>query len=171
MTKPIRQAIVEGGTEKRIRPKIGRNLKLDATEYQRRHPGMKLMWIPDYGSDLHEWIAAGAQPVPELDENTTIYPGINDNKKDGWVTRHGGIDTNSGKPYLMYLLMIDPALYDEMKIEPELERQQEIEKAMRLGANASDLSAHLPGGGGIQTYAPNLPDGSGQGFNQIRSTK
>jgi len=98
-----------------------------------------------------------------------VYKGLNDKKDDGWVRRVGGKD-KEGKTYYLYLLMIDPATYDELKVTPELERQKEIEAAMRIGHNASDIAQHLPGGGGVQTYAPNLPDGSGRGFNQIRTT-
>ena len=100
------------------------------------------------------------------DERKT-FKGINDKRENGWVTFSGGKD-KSGKEYLLYLLMIDPDIYDDYKTGPERERQEEIEKAMKLGANASDLSAHLPGGGGMQTYAPNLPVGDGAGYNEIK---
>lgn len=164
-----RPALTEGGTDKKVRPKIGRNMKLDTSEYERAYPDKKLMWLIKGSSDFHQWLRAGAQPVPESAIETPIYKGLNDNQTTEWVTRHGGVEPSSGKAYELVLLMIDAALYEELKIQPELERQQEIDDAMRLGHNTSDLAGHLPGGGGIQTYAPNLPDG-GVGYNSIRST-
>jgi len=153
---------------KQIRSKIGRNLKLDVSEYQRAYPDKKLMLISDYGTDVQNWLDSGAEPVPRVSVERTIYKGINDKQSSEWVTFVGGKD-RTGNLYNLVLLMIDPDLYNEIKIEPEKRRQQGIEQAMKLGANQSDISKHLPGGGGVQTYAPNLPVGTGTGFNTIRN--
>lgn len=168
--KMVRQPIDESPNQetKTVRKKIGRNMKLDVSYYERKYPDKKLLLPTDYGTDVEFWIQQGAVPVEKENEGAKIYKGINDSGKSdgGYVKFVGGKDKN-GNVYHHVLLMIDPEIYDEVKLAPQRERQQEIERAMKTGQNQSDLAQHLPGGGGIGTYAPNLPDGQSQGFNRI----
>jgi hypothetical protein len=168
--KQVRQPAEESPKveAKTVRKKIGRNLKLDVSYYERKYPDKQLLLPTDYGTDVEFWIQQGAVPVPRENEGAKIYKGINDHDKSdgGYVKFVGGKDKN-GNVYYHVLLMIDPEIYDEVKLAPQRERQQEIERAMKTGENQSDISKHLPGGGGVSTYAPNLPDGQNQGFNRI----
>lgn len=167
--KFIRPPITDNPKEqgKQVRQQFGKQLKLDASIYQRAHPDKKLMWISDYGTDVQWWLDHGAEPVPRNSVERKTYAGLNDKQTSEWVSEVGGKDSN-GNVYRLYLLMIDPDTYDDFKTGPEAQRQEEIMEAMRLGSNQSDIAKHLPGGGGIETYAPNLPTGDGRGFNEIR---
>lgn len=166
--KQIRQPITENPDQmgKKIRPKIGQNRKLDVSAYELHYPDMKLMLISDYGTDVDNWIQWGAQPVPWLQDKQKTFKGINDKHHSEYVNFIGGKD-RGGNVYRLWLLMIDPELYDEIKLAPERERQEQIRAAMKRGENQSDIAKHLPGGGGINTYAPTLPDGKTTGFNRI----
>lgn len=166
--KGVRQPITENPLQhgKETRRRLNKGMKLDVSRYEELHRDKKLMLISDYGTDVQWWLDNGAQPVPLATDPKKVYKGINDKQESEWVSFVGGKD-GSGNQYRMYLLMIDPSLYEQFKLAPERERQEEIEKAMRIGANASDIAGHLPGGGGMQTYAPNLPTGSGQGYGEI----
>lgn len=164
--KGIRQPTT-GKAKKGVRADIGRQIQLDSEIYERLYPDKTLMKINDLNGDVQKWIDAGAEPVPARIPDRKVYAGINDKRTSEWVTWIGGT-TDAGKEYLVYLLMMDPELYEEVKNRPQRARQEEIQRAMKIGGDASGENPHLPGGGGIQTYAPNLPTGGGQGFNQIR---
>jgi len=56
----------------------------------------------------------------------------------------------------VYLLMIDPQVYDEVKLAPQRARQELIRRAMKIGSDQSD---DFSGGPKLPTYAPNLPTG------------
>jgi hypothetical protein len=153
---------------KNIRPSLARQMRLDSSVYEEIHKGKKLMKIPDTSVEFHWWLQNGAEPVPRATEKTKIFKGLNDKFDSEWVTWPSGTKKD-GSVELTYLLMVDPATYDELITVPLERRQAEIEQAMRLGRDQSGLEAHLPGGGGIQTYAPNLPTGTGQGLSESQS--
>jgi hypothetical protein len=171
MARPYtrRQPITENPElqNKNVRPSLRKQMRLDSSLYEEIHKDKKLMKITDSSPELHWWLQNGAEPVPRQNERLKTFKGINDKYESEWVTWPSGTKKD-GTIELTYLLMVEPELYDELIIIPKEERQAEIEQAMRLGKDQSGLETHLPGGGGIQTYAPNLPDGSGRGFNQIR---
>ncbi len=170
--KHVRQQVTENPAEqgKPIRQQYGRQLKLDASAYERAHPGKKLMWIADYNGGLDWWLANEAEPVPRNSIKRKVYPGLNDKAITDYVSVVGGVD-DKGNVYNLVLLMIDPDLYEELKTGPEADRIEEISASLRMGQDSSGMSAvekHLKGGGSMKTYAPNLPVGEGQGFNEIR---
>lgn len=150
---------------KNTRPSLARQMRLDSTVYEKEHPNKKLMKIPDDSPEFHWWLQNGAEPVPRITASTKVFKGLNDKFESEWVSWPSG-QKKDGSLQLTYLLMVDPDTYDQLVTIPEENRMAEISKAMRLGANASGLEGHLPGGGGIQTYAPNLPTGPGQGFSE-----
>lgn len=141
--------------------------RMDSSVYERQYPDKKFIKANDLDGEVQRWIDAGAEPVKRHVEGRKVYAGINDHSDSDWVTWIGGTDSG-GKEFLVYLLMIDPEAFAKYKTEPVAARQAEIEKALYRGVNQSGEKETLPGGGSMQTYAPNLPDGSGQGFNQIK---
>jgi hypothetical protein len=155
-------------TNKNKRPSLARQMKLDSTIYEEKYPDKKLMKIPEDDLSFHWWLQNGAEPVPRATASTKIYKGLNDKYESEWVTWPSGKKAD-GSVQLTYLLMIDPKTHYELDTLPLEQRQREIEQAMRLGRDQSGLEAHLPGGGGIQTYAPNLPTGAGQGLSESQS--
>ncbi len=170
MPKGIRNPVSENQniTNKNVRKGMRTRMKLDASIYEERYAGKKLMWITDSSSDLDWWIQQGAECVPRASVNRKVIEGVNDKQSTGFVTVPSG-NKKDGSVELSYLMVIDHDIYDELVTIPEADRREEVKRAMRLGQDQSGLAAHLPGGGGIQTYAPNLPDGKSQGFNEIRS--
>jgi hypothetical protein len=155
-------------TSKNVRPSTRKQMRLDSSLYEEMHKGKKLMKITDSSPELHWWLQNGAEPVPRQNERLKSFKGITDKYESEWVTWPSGTKKD-GTIELTYLLMVDPEVYDQLITIPDEERQAQIEQAMRLGQNQSGLEQHLPGGGGIQTYAPNLPIGEGRGFNSIRA--
>jgi hypothetical protein len=162
-----RQPITENPKlqNKNIRGNLQRQMKLDSSIYEEIHKDKKLMKWPDSSPMLHWWLQNGAEPVPRATEKMKIFKGINDKFDSEWVTWPSGT-AKGGEPEVTYLLMVDPETYDEKVTLPDHHRNMEIAEAMRLGQNASGLEGHLPGGGGVQTYAPNLPTGPGRGFDE-----
>jgi len=77
----------------------------------------------------------------------------------------------SGNTSYQYLLAIDKEVYNDIKLEPERQRQKEIQKAMGLNAQegVAPMEAREVNKAGVKTYAPYNIDGS-QGYNAIRST-
>jgi hypothetical protein len=174
--KNTRQEITEGDdgktTSKHDRPNIHQNMQLDISAYERHYKGkgIKLALIADIKGEVHRWIQAGAEPVERLVDQQKIFKGINDKFDSSWVTFVGGED-QAGNVYLQYLLKMDEDLYKKFKLDPVTERNKNIQNAMKAGVNQSDESGRLPGGGGIQTYAPNLVVTEGVGYNTIKPGK
>lgn len=170
MPKGIRNPIVSTPNDdsKNIRKSSRRQMRLDSSMYEKAYHDKKLLKIPEDDREFHWLLQNGAEPVPRKLDNLKVFEGINDKNLNGWVTWPSGTKAD-GSVQLTYLLMIDPDTYDELYTKPNHERQAEIAEALRLGRDQSGLERHLKGGGSIQTYAPNLPTGTGQGFNEIRS--
>jgi len=152
---------------KNIRKGAGRRMRLDSSLYEAKYPNQKLMWITDSGSDLDWWIQQGAECVTRDSVARKTIEGVNDKLSSGYVTVPSGTKPGGGVE-LSYLLRIDPDIYEELVTIPDAERQADIMQAMRLGGDQSGLERHLKGGGSIGTYAPNLPTGTGTGYNEIR---
>tara|TARA_R110000796_G_scaffold169083_2_gene285985 strand:+ start:592 stop:1161 length:570 start_codon:yes stop_codon:yes gene_type:complete len=174
--KMLRKAINEGDdgktTSKHTRPNMHQNMQLDISLYEEHYKGkdVKLALIADIKGEVQRWIAAGAQPVERITDQNKIYKGINDKFDSTYVTFVGGEDAG-GNVYLQYLLKMDAQLYKEFKLDPVTKRNEDIQRAMSTGQNQSEESLHLPGGGGIKTYAPNLNVTDGQGYNTIKPGK
>lgn len=171
--KMLRQEIREGDdgktTTKHDRPNMHQNMQLDISLYEAHYKGkgIKLALIADIKGEVHRWIQAGAEPVERLLDQNKIFKGINDKFDSTYVTFVGGED-QGGNVYLQYLLKMDEKLYKEFKLDPVTKRNEDIQRAMSTGQNQSEESLHLPGGGGIKTYAPNLNVTDGQGYNTIK---
>ena len=146
---------------KAIRKQMSQGKRLDATIYEKEHPDKKLMWVNDMNGDVQRWINAEAEPVPLLENASRSFEGITDAHESKWVRAVGG-DDGMGGYYWVYLLMIDPEIYDDVELEPLRQRQQAIKDAMTAGRDASEGA-----GGELEAYAPNLPTG-GRGFEQIQ---
>lgn len=160
--KKVRQPITEDNSKggKQIRPSLTSQMKLESEIYELAYPDKKLLKENDLDGKIQWWLDRGAEPVPVQHERRAVYKGLNDKGDSDWVCWPGGND--DGTPFKVYLLMIDPELYDHYKLAPQRKRQEDIRAAMKLGKGDGSKDA--------LTYAPNLPDGSGQGFNQIKST-
>jgi len=165
----IRQPIIENGLlldgRKKVRRNIGIQMKMDMQAYIDAYPNKKLMLINDLDGDLQRWLDAGAEPIPAKIEGRKTYEGLNDKSGNQWVRFAAG-QTEGGDTYYAFGLMMDPELYDEYKHGPERQRLEDIDNALFKGRVAEDS---LVGGGGIQSYAANLPVGTGKGYNQIKS--
>ncbi len=152
---------IEGKTNedsKTVRLSTKRGLKLDSAYYEKQHPDKKFMKVTDLNDDVQWWLDRGAEPVQRMGQKRRTYHGINDKQESEYVSYHGGFI--EGTAYKVWLLMISPEDYEHYKIGPQKQRQQDIQDAMRMAKDPE---------GTAQTYAANLPDGSGTGFNQIKT--
>ncbi len=147
--------------QKAIRTAMGQPKRLDADKYIRAYPGKQLMWINDMNGDVQRWIDVGAEPVPVKGNDSRTFEGITDRHESKWVRSVGG-DDGMGNHFWVYLMMIDPDTYEDVKTAPLRERQAHIKAALRRGRDQSDGA-----GEELESYAPNLPTG-GQGFEQIQ---
>jgi hypothetical protein len=166
---PERTSIDELGARKDENPKamrrdMGRAKRLDADKYIEIHQDKTLMWINDIGGDVQRWIDEGAEPVPVASKSSRVFEGLTDKTESKWVRGIGG-DDGFGGHFWVYLLMIDPAVYQEIKIDPELERQAAIRRSIKAGVDQSAYGA----GPKLPSYAPNLPTG-GRGIDIQQET-
>ena len=140
---------------------LSRSRRMDISAYEAAYPDKKIALINDLNGDVQRWIDAGAAPIKSNLPNRPIFKGLTDANDDCWVRFVGGqVD---GKTYYVYALMMDHELYHEFKIAPCLERQRQIDMALRSGQSLEDKSPGM-----IKSYAPTLPDGMGVGYNEIR---
>lgn len=143
----------------------GRQRRLDADQYMEEEPDKQFMWINDLDGEVQKWLSIGAAPVERKSLSETIYPGLNDHKSNEYVKVHGGAD-EGGNPFYVYLLKMDKAAYEDVKLQPLKDRQAEILNAMGIGSGGmADESAELPSGNSLKTYAANNVTGS-KGFAQ-----
>ena len=157
-----------GKVDKKIRPQMGQQLKMDITPYIEAHPDKQLMLINDLDGDVQRWLDAGAEPVPAKLASRKTFKGLTDRSESEWVRFVGGT-AQTGEVYYVYCLMMDPVLYREYKHAPIQQRQEDIKVAMGRGRTDQTGGEALAGGGDVQTYAANLPTGSGEGYNEVRS--
>lgn len=154
----------DGENPKAMRRDMGRAKRLDADKYIEIHKDMTLMWINDIGGDVQRWIDEGAEPVPVVSKSSRTFEGLTDKTESQWVRSIGG-DDGFGGHFWVYLLMIDPAVYQEIKIDPELERQAAIRRSIKAGVDQSAYGE----GPKLPSYAPNLPTG-GRGLDIQQET-
>lgn len=150
-----------------------RQKQMDDSLYQEKYgEDFKLMWIVDEGGQLDKWIDVGAEPVKRESRNNKTFEGLTDRHSNPWVRVVAGTDAGGNTVY-QYLLMLKHEIYDEVKIQPQKDRQGEIRTAMGLGATAGDeisspsMKAQESNVAGVKTYVPVNMDGSA-GFNEIR---
>jgi hypothetical protein len=158
--KAIRQPVTEDNSNggKQVRLGLDSKMIMDSEFYEKIHHDKKLMKINDLNDDIDWWLQRGAEPVPRADEQRKVFKGLNDKGDSEWVCWPGG--THDGTPFKVYLLMIDPELYEKYKLVPEKQRRDDIRAAMKMGVGTETDA---------KTYAPNLPGGAeGTGFNSIR---
>ncbi len=154
--KKINEGLPPHDTDVAGRAPIGQPRNLDADPYLQAYPDKKLMWVNQIGGDVDRWLNAGAEPVPRRTASRT-FEGLTDQQESKWVRAVGG-DDGTGNSFWVYLLMIDPAIYDHVALAPERARQKAIHDAMYAGRDQSDTKS------GLQSYAPNLPTGD-RGMN------
>ena len=164
--QPVTDGNEKANNTKSVRRHIGAQIKMDMQPYVDKYPNKKLMLINDLDGDVQRWLDAGAEPIPSVVAGRKTYEGLNDKVSNQWVRFVAG-QNPSGEAYYAFGLMMDPELYDEYKLAPQRQRHEDIDNAMRRGV-ASE-SASLTSGSEIGSYAPNLPTGTGQGYNEIRS--
>ena len=156
------EADLKGGRNpKATAAPLGLGKRLDATKYNMKYPDKKLMWINDTNGDVQRWIDVGADPVPVLENASRTFEGITDRHESKYVRAIGG-DDGMGGHHWVYLLMMEPELYDHVKVEPLRQRQKAIQEALHRGRDQSEGA-----GGELQAYAPHLPTG-GKGFQTIQ---
>lgn len=158
--KNLRQPTEPGDGGKQVRIGLDSKMIMESSYYEEKYKDKKLMKINDINGEVQWWLDRGAVPVQRADDRRQKFKGIDDKQDSEWVCWPGG--THDGTPFKVYLLMIDPELYEKYKTGPEKQRREDIRAAMRLGKGTESDA---------QTYAPNLPGGAeGQGFNSIRQT-
>ncbi len=152
-----------GHDSRKARRSIGRTKRLDADRYLEAYPNKKLMWVNDMDGQVQRWIDHGAEPVPvKTPGERKEFAGLTDRNESEWVRAIGGSDRSGGVLYV-YLLMIDPGVYDDLVIAPIKERQHEIRRRIMGGNDQSDDRT----GPRLPSYAPHLPTG-GVGFDETR---
>lgn len=154
-------------TNKGVRRVIGAQIKMDMSAYEDQYPDKKLMIINDIDGDVQRWLDAGAEPVPSKIEGRKTYEGLNDKGASQWVRFS---TSNGDRQFYAYGLMMDKDLYFDYKHAPQIQRHRDTTAAMKQGKSGASESLSLPDGAAeVGSYAPNLPDGSGQGYNEIMS--
>lgn len=166
----IRPEIADANSTNATRSKaerrtIGAQIRQDTAPYEREYPHKKLAKITDENGELDRWLEAGGELVKRITPSGRIYEGINDAGANQWARWVAGTDA-SGATIYTYLIMMDPDDYDFYKNAPDRKRQDDIAAAMRGGQMQGE---ELSGGGKITSYAASLPDGSGVGYNRIKS--
>jgi hypothetical protein len=101
-----------------------------------------------------------------LSKAKRVFEGITDAAESKWVRSIGG-DDGMGGHFWVYLLMIEPEVYDEVKLAPQRARQELIRRAMKLGKDASGDDTAGPK---LPSYAPYLPTGDQMGVDITRET-
>lgn len=155
----------KGGNPKSERRQIGAQIKQDTKPYEIKYPDKKLAVITHANGELDRWLEAGGELVPTISAGSNVYEGINDAGAGKWARWASGENEN-GTTLYSYLVMMDPEDYDYYKNAPDRQRQEEINAALYGGKAEGEK---LGGGGEIQSYAASLPDGSGKGYNRIKS--
>jgi len=147
------------------RRKIGAQIRQDTAPYERLYPDMKLAKITNENGELDRWLEAGGKLVKRMTAGATVYEGINDAGANQWARWVAGVGPDGSVSYT-YLVMMSPEDYDYYKNAPDRERQADIAAAMYGGKAESES---FTGGGQVKSYAASLPDGSGVGYNRIKS--
>ena len=156
-----------GHDSKSTRRAMGHAYRLDASKYLEEYPHAKLLWVNDIDGDVQRWIDVGAEPVPVKTKSQRHFEGITEQHETKWVRVVGGTHSN-GQPFWVYLLMISPELYEEVKVQPELERQRMIHEAIYGGRDQSG-GDDSPRGPKLPTYAPIVGDDE-RGMQQTTQT-
>ncbi|MGI9250922.1 MAG: hypothetical protein ACR2PR_06960 [Pseudohongiellaceae bacterium] len=157
-------ARTRGENQKSVRRTMGQHRRLDVDKYVEQYQDKKLMLVNDMNGDVQRWIDEGAEPVPVMTTRRQ-FEGITDKHESQWVRFVGG-DDGMGNHFFVYLLMIDPERYNEVKISPERERQRLIHQSIYGGGDRSDMDGAGPK---LPTYQPHLPSGE-RGFDETRET-
>lgn len=163
---PVRQSIADDAPHVETpdlgvdRIEIGHQLNLDASYYVAKYDQATVFWENDLGGAVQKWIDAGAEPIPVESRTGKVYEGITDQTDSKWVRAVGG-EEKVGGMYWVYLLMMEPAAYDRVKLAPIRARQKAIQDALHKGMDQSDSKS------GLKSYAPNLPTG-GVGFERTQ---
>ena len=146
----------------KTRRKINRMPTLDAETYMMQYPGYAFFWKEHNNGDVDRWLSFGAELVPESMAQARQIEGYKSHAAGSWVNRQVGFD-RGGNVRTDYLMMMPEAVYYEVKIAPELERNKATQDAMRHRGEAGAVESEVRGTAGTATYAPNLPTG-GVGF-------
>lgn len=138
--------------------------RLDCSAYQEAQPDMQFCWINDMDGEIEKYIDAGFEPVKRKTRAGRDFKGLTDRHDGDWERRVVGTN-EGGQTMHAYLLMILKTDYQKIKIDPQLQRNRNIQEAMGMAAKAGEADSSVRDGSGLETYAPNLPTG-GQGFEQ-----
>lgn len=151
--------------EEKVRMASGKQLRLDASFYQRlpEYKEMTLFWENDEDGQVEKWLHLGASLVQRQSKSLKTFKGFTDRAESEWECVPVGSKTG-GQPLLCYLLSMPDDEYHALRIAPKETRNKEILTALGIGKVQDDAKV-MPKVTGIKTYAPNLPTG-GKGFEQ-----
>lgn len=135
---------------------------MDSSWYEEKYPNHKFMWILDTGGEVQKWLRFGASI--QADETESQFEGelhgYEAKNSKGYVSVIGG--TDHGVPVEQILMKMPKERYEQVIIEPQNKRNEEVRRAMKIGhASESDRN-----GSNLDTYAANTVTGA-QGFEQI----
>ena len=149
----------------KVRLATGKQLRLDASFYERlpEYAEMQLFWENDEDGAVEKWLHLGAELVPRRNKSLKHFKGFTDRAESEWECVPVG-QKSTGQPLLSYLLFMPREDYNLLKIQPKMQRNQEILDALGMGKSQADTV--MPDVKGIKTYAPNNPVGTGKGFEQ-----
>lgn len=178
--KKVRQPLTAKDTKgrldaKQIRRALGRQPRLDATQYQEAHPDKAVFWVNDQNGDVEKWLYdIGASYVPEFKHNIRDKTDSHSSHVHRWV----GSD-QYGRPMRAFLLMLDKETYQQI-LDADKEHRYELMRSMGVmaanGEVPSEVQSELnaPGSPFVQTYAPMdlqvNPDSITRTLKQISST-
>lgn len=150
----------------KVRMATGKQLNLDASFYERlpEYQDMQLFYENDENGAVEKWLHLGAELVPRRNKSLKEFKGFTDQATSEWECSPVGTDA-TGKAMLCYLLFMPAKEYQMLRIDPKVQRNEEILDALGMGKSQAD-GAVMSNVKGIKTYAPNNPVGKGQGFEQ-----
>ena len=147
-----------------VRRDMKRMRTLDAETYMLRYPGMTFFWKEQNNGDVDRWLGLGAELVIEKQQRVGEIKGYQSRKGNTWVCRNVGYD-QAKVPRIDYLMMMSEALYFEVKLAPERERNISMRADLERNRKAGVIDGEARGTSDLPTYAPNLPTG-GVGFEK-----
>lgn len=152
--------------EDKVRMATGKQLRLDATFYERlpEYQEKQLFWEIDTDGAVEKWLHLGAELVPRKSKSLKHFKGFTDRATSEWECVPVG-SNDTGQPTMCYLLVMDAKEYQSLRIDPKEKRNADMLASLGMGKSQSD-GAVMSNVKGIRTYAPNNPVGTGQGFEQ-----
>lgn len=140
----------------KTRVATGQQVRLDVEHYLRmpEYQDKVLFWASTDKGDVDRWLSLGAQPVPRRTKAAKVYKGIND-RCDSEYEMVPSVSVIEGVAIDNYLLFMTKEDYQKFRVDPNMNRNAEIRRAMGIGKADEDARV-MPSVRGLKTYAPHV---------------